>query len=163
MQPTSFAHDQLHKGHGAVPAASADTLLRERNLRVTVARRAVVEVLVAQHDHLSAEAVAAKVAYRGIHRATVYRTLEALSRAGLLSHRQLHGDPGAYHLASSDHFHAHCTQCETVIALPSHALAEAAEALIRATGFVMDAQQSTMAGRCLPCSEEAIDRGETQR
>lgn len=119
---------------------------------MTVARRAVVDILLAEHEHLSADEVAARLAHRGIHRATVYRTLETLSDAGVLAHRQLPGGAGAYHLASGDHLHGYCTQCQAVLALPPDALESAAGLLKRTSGFVLDAQRSTLSGLCPECA-----------
>lgn len=146
------SHRRLHGQPRTDPPRDAGTLLRSREIRVTVARRAVVDILLAEHEHLSADEVAARLSHRGIHRATVYRTLETLSGAGVLAHRQLPGGAGAYHLASDDHLHGYCTQCQSVLALPPDTLESAAELLRRTTGFRLDAQRSTLSGLCPKCA-----------
>lgn len=77
--------------------------LRRAGERVTPARSAVLRVIDAgdrADEHLTAEQVGARVAELepSIHRATVYRTLTALSDAGLLSHVHLGGTATVYHL-----------------------------------------------------------------
>ncbi|MDN5790872.1 MAG: transcriptional repressor [Micrococcales bacterium] len=85
--------------------AAALSLLRSAGERVTPARHVVLRVLdVADRgdEHLSAEQIGQRVAALepSIHRATVYRTLTALTDAGVLAHVHLGGSATVYHLAA---------------------------------------------------------------
>ena len=141
--PRPVDHALLHSSAigGAVNVALAE--LRRRGQRVTAPRRAVVEALAAHPDQLTAEQVLALLDGLGIHRATVYRTLELLAATGVVSRRQAPGGPTRYHLAATgpglEHLHGHCRQCGTVVALPPNALDAVGGRLIRDTGFVIDA------------------------
>ena len=103
--------------------------LRARSERVTPARRAVLEVLDATADHLTAEEIVAQAerSAPGVHRATVYRALATLGELGLITHTHLGGSAAVYHLsppasptagASASHAHLQCTRCHAVIDVP---------------------------------------------
>ena len=55
--------------------------LRTRGHRITMPRRAVIEALAGRDGHPSADELCAEIEQRhpGIHRTTVYRTLETLA------------------------------------------------------------------------------------
>src|SRR5258705_11752708 len=97
--------------------------LRERGGRVTPARLAVVEVLANTEEHLSAEQIGerAEQLRPGIHRATVYRALDALGEFGLVTHVNLGRAGTTYHLAgdlSPRHLHLRCTGYGTLLDVP---------------------------------------------
>lgn len=132
--------------------------LRALGQRVTPARRAVVEVLAATDSHLDAEQVGRAVAQRfpGVHRATVYRTLETLAGLGLLTHVHTSRGGTAYHLAGTltgrDHLHAQCRVCGKILDLPADLLDDAA-ARVREHGFLLEADHVALSGICEECSD----------
>ena len=160
--PRPVDHALLHSSAigGAVNVALAE--LRRRGQRVTAPRRAVVEALAAHPDQLTAEQVLALLDGLGIHRATVYRTLELLAATGVVSRRQAPGGPTRYHLAATgpgqEHLHGHCRRCGTVVALPPNALDAVGGRLFRDTGFLIDAWQTTLVGLCGPCARGEVPR-----
>jgi Fur family ferric uptake transcriptional regulator len=137
-------------------AASADDLitgLRRAGLRVTAARREVCAVLgAAPDDHLSAADIQERASAE-IDTSTVYRTLEALERIGMVSHVHLGHGPGVYHVAPGPrHHHLVCEECGRTVDVP---LAELRRAVIEATephGFVADATHFAIVGRCRDCA-----------
>ena len=76
----------------------AVTALRERGIRVTAARRLVLQGLFAADGPVSAERLASGVdgAVPPSDLASVYRNLEALERVGLVRHVHLGHGPGLY-------------------------------------------------------------------
>jgi len=131
-----------------------DVLSREGQ-RVTVGRRAVVEALLSAEGHLSADELAAVVqgAHPGLHRATVYRSLEALETAGLVEHVHLGHGRSVYHLADDLHQHLVCEVCGSVEEAPADLLATVARRLRRDHGFVMRPYHFAVLGRCRLCSD----------
>jgi Fur family ferric uptake transcriptional regulator len=129
-----------------------DALGREGQ-RITIGRRAVVEALLAAEDHLSADDLALIVqqAHSGLHRATVYRSLEALQAAGLVEHVHLGHGRSVYHLADDLHQHLVCEACGSVEEAPSDLLAAVARRLRRERGFVMRPYHFAVLGRCRRC------------
>lgn len=148
---TSRAADPGHE-------QAAVALLRGAGQRVTQPRVAVLaRVIAAGTDHVSADTVLEEVTahHADVHRATVYRTLDALTDAGVLRHVHLDRGVRAYHLASVagpvPHLHAQCARCGRVVDLPPDALGDAAERIRAATGFRLDAAHAALSGLCADC------------
>jgi Fe2+ or Zn2+ uptake regulation protein len=137
--------------------------LRARGERMTGPRRAVLRVLAERHGHLSAEDVVTAVTRLDAraHRASVYRTLEALSSLGVVQHVHVGHGGTAYHLMVDDrpHLHAQCRSCSTVQDLPADLLDEVAARTVRGTGFVLDAGHVALSGLCARCAAAGPGRG----
>lgn len=132
-------------------------LLGREGHRVTAGRRAVVESLLAAEGHLSADdlATTVKQSNPGLHRATVYRSLEALEAAGLVEHVHLGHGRSVYHLSDDLHQHLVCEVCGSVEEAPSDLLSSVARRLRRERGFVMRPYHFAVLGRCRTCAEGA--------
>jgi Fur family ferric uptake transcriptional regulator len=116
-------------------------------------------MLAAGTAHLSADELLEQVSgdESGVHRATVYRTLEGLTAAGVLRHVHLDRGLTAYHLVSEAepevrHLHAQCVSCGRVVDLPPDVLGETAQRVAQATGFRLDASHVALSGRCRACA-----------
>jgi Fur family transcriptional regulator, ferric uptake regulator len=131
-------------------------LLRERGERMTGPRRAVLAVLAASGGHLGAEDVVAAVADvdASVHRASVYRTLEALCDLGVVQHVHIGHGATAYHLVHGGdaHVHAQCSSCGAMVDLPVDVLDGAAERMAREAGFVLDPTHVALSGTCVACA-----------
>ncbi len=127
--------------------------------RVTVGRRAVVEALLVAEGHLSADDLVAIVQadHPGLHRATVYRSLEALETAGLVEHVHLGHGRSVYHLTDDLHQHLVCESCGSVQEAPADLLTNVARRLRRDQGFVMRPYHFAVLGRCRLCSDAATE------
>lgn len=145
----------------------AETLLsdlRGRGERITPARRAIVEALVAAHGHLSAEDLVDQVqeATSGTHRATVYRTLDTLERLGAVVHIHLGHGRAIYHLADDLHQHLVCEDCGAVEEAPQRLFDSVQRRLKTTNGFVMRPYHFAVVGRCRSCATAAPE-GHTPR
>ena len=130
--------------------------LRGRGERVTTARIAVAEVLAATEEHLSAEQIAerAEQLRPGIHRATVYRALDALGDLGLVTHVHLGKSGTTYHLAgelAAPHLHVRCTECGSVLDVDGKTLDPVRRKLHKELGFRLDADHVALLGTCSNC------------
>ncbi len=139
---------------------SAETLieiLRERGLRITAPRRAVCEVIAAGHDdHLDATTIAERATTDSgpIDTATVYRTLETLIEAGLLTHTHLPHGAAVYHLAqSAPHTHLVCDTCGSVTSLGTDPMHAVENQILETTGFTPDLAHFAISGRCESCQQ----------
>lgn len=92
--------------------ALADTL-RSRGISPTQQRLAVYGYLLAQHTHPTADTVYQALCrdYPTLSRATVYNTMRALFRAGLLRIVTIDTEEQHFDADTTDHGHFHCTQC----------------------------------------------------
>ena len=141
------------EARAAVETAAA--LLRRRRERMTAPRRAVLSVLAQDTGHLSADQVVSAVATSapGVHRASVYRALEALSQLGVVQHVHLGHGTTAYALAGErPHLHGQCLSCGAVVDLPADLLDEVAGRLGADVGFALDPAHVALSGTCRTCS-----------
>jgi Fur family ferric uptake transcriptional regulator len=147
--------DPRHDGRVTGLVDQVASALRARGERMTGPRRAVIEVLAATPGHLTAEQVVEALAGTTVHRASVYRSLEALSDLGVVQHVHLGHGATSYHLADQHgpHLHAQCRTCGTVLDLPPTLLDTAARRLLRDTGFRLDAAHVALSGRCATCTD----------
>jgi Fur family transcriptional regulator, ferric uptake regulator len=131
--------------------------LRASGLHLTGPRRAVLEVLRSRDGHLSAEDVVTAVAssHPGVHRASVYRAMEALTDAGIVQHVHLGHGATAYHLADDlgEHLHLQCSGCGAVIDAPVGLLGTVRRRLLREHGFALDAAHVALSGTCEACRD----------
>jgi Fur family transcriptional regulator, ferric uptake regulator len=157
-------------GDGGNPEEWAADVLRAVGQRVTRPRVALLAcVLTSAGDHFSANELLERVSSSepAIHRATVYRTLEGLAKAGVLSHVHLERGLTAYHLSDDTrravsehsmhgdgppHLHAQCTRCGQVVDLPATVLEDAEAQVRRVSGFRLDASHVALSGLCQNCA-----------
>jgi Fur family ferric uptake transcriptional regulator len=127
--------------------------LKDEGLRATTQRRVIVETLLAQPDHVTAEDLTNLVqrSYPEVHLATVYRTLEVLESVGALSRLSVGHGPTQWHLTERSHQHLICVDCGEVEEVSDPAFARLAATLARAHGFQADMRHVAINGRCARC------------
>ena len=140
---------------GDAPLEALLDRLRAGGERVTVARRAVLETLLAEPDsHLSADELADRIHrdHPSIHLSTVYRTVEFLTEAGILTEVRVGHGPSSYHFATDDHHHAVCDACGAEVALPADLFEAVTTRLRDEHGFQSDPHHLTITGLCADCA-----------
>jgi Fur family transcriptional regulator, ferric uptake regulator len=135
----------------------AVAILREHGLRVSAARRVVLEALFAADGPVSAEHVAAGIVGRVPRSdlASVYRNLETLEELGLVRHVHLGHGPGLYALAGPAREYLVCESCDTVQAVDESELDDVREKIEDAFGFEARFSHFPIVGLCRTCSAEA--------
>lgn len=148
----------------APAVATALDMLRDRGERVTAARRAVLQVLDEARDHLCAEDIAERVdaAEPGVHRATVYRSLQSLTELGIVAHTHVPGSATIYHLkhspaAPTNHAHLQCSTCSRFFDIPTDWLGPLGDRLRDELGFELDAQHAALLGTCADCRHKQVE------
>jgi Fur family transcriptional regulator, ferric uptake regulator len=140
--------DQTKSLAGEVIAA-----LRERGLRLTPQRRAIVAEVMRTRGHISPAVVSRRVQalMPGVNASTVYRTISMLEQAGILSHSHLEGGPEYHRAGEEGHIHLTCSRCGSEDDL-SMAEARTLERLIgRHHGFRPDFTHFAISGLCASC------------
>lgn len=150
----STNHEVHHSGDPDAFVEHALACLHSGGKRVTKARRQLLHVLAHTHQHLTADEIADLLKDEGVHRVTVYRTLDTLVEVGAVTHVQSPGGATAYHLATESHLHGHCISCQKVVALPTGVFNDATLAMLRSVGFVFDVNRSSLLGVCAACREK---------
>ena len=136
---------------------SATDALRDHGFRVTPQRAVILEVLaeVEGHRHLTAQEVFALAHGRlpGLNVATVYRSLLALTEAGLTEEMVTSADVVRFSLKDPSHQHCHlyCRACGKVLEFESTVLASVAAEILERYGFAIDIPHLTLNGECVDC------------
>ncbi len=139
-----------------VPAVRAPSLLsalgalRGRGMRVSAARRQVLEALYATDAPLTAEGLVANVP--GSDLASTYRNLDVLEALGLVRHVHLGHGAGRYTLAGTETIEfTTCEQCGRFEAVPAHRLDAARAAIEREVGLIAHFTHFPIVGVCEAC------------
>jgi Fe2+ or Zn2+ uptake regulation protein len=150
-----------------VTPTETSQLLRERGLRVTRQRLAVLAVL-AEAPHSGADTVLARVRESGTDQRpmstqAVYDVLHTLTDRGLLRRIQPAGSVARYELRVGDnHHHVVCRSCGAVsdidCATGSAPCLEPGGLGDAAPGFVVDQAEVTYWGTCAQCAHPAQPR-----
>jgi Fur family ferric uptake transcriptional regulator len=137
------------------PWASVRQQLRERGLRWTPQRRAVVEVLAGSEGHVTGVELIERC--RAIDASTipstVYRTLDVLEELGLVQHG--HGADGReeFHVVPERrHGHLHCAACGGRWEIRAGSARAIVDAFRASEGFEVDLSHVTVVGRCRDCA-----------
>jgi len=128
-------------------------LLRDRGLRLSAARRLVLEALVAAERPVRAEEIAAGLGGRlpRSDLASVYRNLETLENHGLVRHLHLGHGPGLYALAGEQRELLLCESCFRYVAVDPEYLDGVRAALLEATGWQARFSHFPLTGLCPEC------------
>ena len=132
-----------------------DTRLRSVGLRSTAQRRAVLQALF-EAQHATVDELAAEVqrTLPDVSLSTIYRTLETLDEAGLVTHAHLHHGSPTYHSVDEEpHVHLVCTRCGAIGQQPISVAASLAAQLRASAGFVVDVSHLAVHGLCAACFE----------
>ena len=142
------------------PWASVRQRLRERGLRWTPQRRAVIEALAGSDGHITGAELLERC--RAIDPATipstVYRTLDVLEDLGLVQHG--HGADGReeFHVGPEGvHGHLHCATCGGRWEIRPGAARAIVDGLRASDGFEVDLSHVTVVGTCADCAAAAVE------
>jgi Fur family ferric uptake transcriptional regulator len=128
--------------------------------RVTRQRLLIANALAADGRQLTAEQLYRSLRRHapGIGRATVFRTLETLTDAGVARRLELDGHVYAYVAClPAHHHHLACTSCGRVEEIDEAYIAPIARRLAADLGFEIDDARLDFYGRCAACrAEDAV-------
>jgi Fur family ferric uptake transcriptional regulator len=127
--------------------------LRDRGLRVTRPRLAVLEIL-AEGGHLEVDDIATRVRARldSVSTQAVYDVLGALARAGLARRIEPAGSPARYEARSGDnHHHVVCRGCGDIADIDCTVGRAPCLDPNTAVGYEIDEAEVTFWGLCPKC------------
>ena len=148
--------------HTGPPIAAADVdaavdALRAHGLRVSAARRLVLEALYAAAAPISAEQIADGLAGRlpRSDLASVYRNLETLEGVGLVRHRHLGHGPGLYsHAGLDEREYLVCDSCRAVMAVDRREMDPVRNLIQKRFGYEARFSHFPILGLCADCTRE---------
>jgi len=135
-----------------------DKLLNSANLKKTVPRRMVLDVLLSAAQPKTADEIISAMGKAGPDRVTVYRILESMVEADIV-HRAFVAE-GSQHFEMADkcsehqcHPHFVCTDCGKTSCMHDVSVLMATSA---PAGFVIQRQQVRLQGLCPKCNQAKI-------
>ncbi len=146
-----------HPPRGAAESSESLRLLSERQLRVTLPRKRVLEVLLESHGPFSVDEVLALArsapGTKRMDRVTVYRCLIAFERLGLARRCELGDGLARYEFSAADHHHHHvvCKRCRRMEVLES-CIPQSLLEEVEQRGFSEVTHSLEFFGLCAECS-----------
>ena len=130
--------------------------LRDKNLRVTQQRVAVLEYLLATPMHPTAEEVGAAVnrLVPTASRASIYNVLHSLKTSGLIEELVFDDAVARYDANLDAHHHFVCTHCGAVHDIPWDAVPPVPKRRLP-SGHVVESADVTLRGTCPGCAAQA--------
>lgn len=142
---------------GQARVIGAEAALRDRGLRLTRPRHAVLAVVRGSESHPTAEEVHRLVGRHlpGVSLGTIYRNLRLLVNAGLL--KELPGPSARFDANIRAHHHFMCERCGRIIDVDATLAEPQARALTARvasrTGFSVTDHRVELFGRCQECQK----------
>ena len=159
--PASRARRRTRHVSAGRELRSAIALMRERGLRVSAARRLVLEALLAADGPMSAEQIAEGIGGRvpSSDIASVYRNLQAFDDIGLVRHVHLGHGPGLHALAmAGEKEYLTCERCAEFLALPQEELDAVRTLIERRFGYRASFTHFPIVGLCLGVRQRSARR-----
>jgi len=131
--------------------------LRSRELHITRTRERIAEEVFQMPGHFDVPDLWVKLRQDQIAPATIYRTLELLTEAGLVRKFFIR-DRMCYeeNLGRPHHEHLICSRCGQVVEFSDRALEERLAEIVEVHGFRHQSHQVVLAGLCSRCQQEEI-------
>jgi Fe2+ or Zn2+ uptake regulation protein len=138
-----------------------DLKIREAGLRPSSARIHVLRYLEKHRNHPTADRIykALRPDLPSLSRASVYNSLSALERGGLVRPLTVNGDELRYDASVEDHGHFCCERCG---AIRDFAITDSASAF-DLDGFVVKRRDVLIFGLCPNCAGEAAEGKENEK
>ena len=141
--------------------------MRDRNLPLTHQREAIASTLFYSEEHLSVDDIEAVLRGNEVHvgKATVYRTLDLLVRAGLVDEHDFGEGFRRFEPLSARTHHEHliCTSCGKVVEFTSERIERMKALIADEHGFRHHHHRLDIYGVCSDCHEHAVEPSESRR
>jgi Fe2+ or Zn2+ uptake regulation protein len=135
------------------------TVLADRPLYLTAARRKIAALLEQEHRYLTAATVLTKLksSMPTLAKSTVYRTLELLVSSGFVTSRtEADGETSYVWCQSTHHHHAICRTCGRVTDVDCDAIEALNQRLLDSAGFEVDGHAIELHGHCADCRHSHV-------
>ncbi len=135
---------------------NSDKMLREKSIKVTPQRAAILEVLNNTREHPGVEEIYKRVRrqFPSISLATVYKTVELFVRSNLIQELCLTGDVSRYDAIVESHPHVTCMKCGRVDDIDGLSLEHLMESAEKATGYKLLKEETMYFGYCGTCKKQ---------
>ncbi len=152
-------HSYLSRTHSDDARKTVERILaelKEKNVRITEPRRAILTYMVESHSHPTVEEIYDDLLpnYPGMSLATVYNNLSTLVEHGYVKVMKFAGITSRYDFIGNQHFHIICEKCGRVEDFPYRDLTPFIGDAEKATGYQVSSVSMEMFGICPECQNE---------
>lgn len=135
--------------------ASFESDCRDLGVPFTLQRRAIAQVVLGAHDHPTADEIYARLEddFKGISRATVFRTLETFAQMGLVQRIPHPGSAARFDGRVDRHHHLICDSCGKIRDLDEASLEELPIHMKSRQGFRIRDYSVQLRGLCSDCND----------
>lgn len=131
--------------------------MKEKGLKLTRQRLEIIDILACEKSHPSASVILAEARKKAptISLSTVYYTLDAMKKAGLIRELEFNDRDSRYEGDVSDHLNLVCTACGKIedFGAPKPVSLEKLE---KKTGFRTDSTRLEYYGLCRDCRKKGV-------
>ncbi len=130
------------------------SLLKDAGLKMTPARKEILNVFSSDCKPISAEYIFDKLKSKKINLVTIYRTLISLDRAQIITRVDIRKDSVHYELAHHHHHHMVCTGCKRTESFETCGIEKLSQELLKKSSWFTSFDQHSLElfGRCKACS-----------
>lgn len=127
--------------------------LKTSGVRMTPQRHAILSFLMDTKSHPTADDIykALSPTYPSMSVATIYNNLRLFVEAGLVRELTYGDDSSRFDADLSDHYHAICKSCGSIVDFVHPPLHEVEQAAAETTGFVVEGHRMEIYGTCRSC------------
>lgn len=149
----TMPHENNKAADHAKIHAAFDAYLNRLGLRQTKQRRLIVEAVLQIGPHVDAEAITSQARQldSSIGLATVYRTLQLMTAAGLLLEHSFTKERSTFEFVGPDrehHDHLICNQCGCIVEFCDDSLEELQEQIAKKLGFHLKTHRMELFADC---------------
>ena len=135
---------------------SCEKKLKEKGLKLTPQRKLILDVIHDASEHLTGEEIVNTVQSRmpGVHKSTIYRTLDLLANLGSVYKSELDDKFIYHHAEEGHHHHLICLSCGKTIDCNENLFVPVERTLAQKYGFHVDFKHVVMNGLCRECQSK---------
>lgn len=128
----------------------SNQLLKEKGLKTTTARIAVIDHLEKQDNPIDVLSIVESLNNQA-DQATVYRTLEVLTEKGIVSRVEIGEGKYRYELQKDDHHHLVCSNCGNISDIEDKYMEKIEKEIREKKGFLVKSHSLEFFGVCRSC------------
>ena len=127
--------------------------LKNRGVRITPQRHAILEYLISSESHPTADDIykALEGNFPNMSVATVYNNLRVFRNAGLIKELTYGDASSRFDFVTHDHYHIICDECGTIVDFHHPGLEEVERLASHVTGFKVSYHRLEVYGTCPSC------------
>lgn len=127
--------------------------LKNKGVRITPQRHAILEYLISSESHPTADDIykALEGDFPNMSVATVYNNLRVFRNAGLIKELTYGDASSRFDFVTHDHYHIICDECGTIVDFHHPGLEEVERLASHVTGFEVSYHRLEVYGTCPSC------------